>query len=421
MDRTVSAASVTPAGDIVFVLKELFGREIGASFLLFDCSARPLVSVIIPAYNAAQFIGRTLASATAQSYPHLEIIVVNDGSTDATGAIVDEWRARDPRIRVITVPNGGVARARNLGIEASSAPLVAFLDADDLWHADKIKLQVDRFINSEDEIGGCYTFHREIDLDDNVIISGAKLSAEGYILARHIVAKLVGNGSSLMVRRDVARALSGFDPSYADRGIGGCEDLDFELKLAASYRIGVVPFYLVGYRCYEGNMSSNPMRMARGMTATIQAHLDANPSLPPLVRRYALAAAHDYCAWAGLRARRMSLVLASVARVAVNEPARSWRLTVALLARVLAKSRLALFGRSDTNPVLSHYLQLPADAPEPFEDPLTLRRFARLAEADHALLNHRQPAVSADSSLSQFQPLPTATAQPAGSQMELSD
>ncbi|WP_369726014.1 glycosyltransferase family 2 protein [Bradyrhizobium sp. LLZ17] len=102
-----------------------------------------LVSIVIPAYNAERFIARTLASAQAQTYEKLEIIVIDDGSTDNTRSVVEAIAATDKRLELISTPNRGVARARNLGIENARGPYVAFLDADDLWHPTKIARQVE--------------------------------------------------------------------------------------------------------------------------------------------------------------------------------------------------------------------------------------------------------------------------------------
>jgi glycosyltransferase involved in cell wall biosynthesis len=104
--------------------------------------SEPLVSVIIPAFNSAATLGDTLASAAAQSHRALEIIVIDDGSTDATARIAADFCARHPRARLISQTNQGVAAARNRGIAEAKGEFVAPLDADDLWHKDKIARQV---------------------------------------------------------------------------------------------------------------------------------------------------------------------------------------------------------------------------------------------------------------------------------------
>lgn len=260
-----------------------------------DRPGKRLISIVIPAYNAAPFIESTVRSAMGQTYRELEILVVNDGSTDKTGQIVDKLALEDARIRQILIPNGGVARARNVGIEESRGELLAFLDADDLWHPSKIALQAEALAGpGGQEYGACYAFHRTIDGDDRIVSLPRGVACSGYILARHLFKKFVGNGSSIMVRRWLAIEVAGYDHRYAELGLGGCEDLDFELKLAAREKIVAVPQYLVGYRRYEGNMSSNRPRMARALVATIKNHIAANPQLPSKARRYSLAAAYEW-------------------------------------------------------------------------------------------------------------------------------
>ena len=91
--------------------------------------ACPLVSVVVPAYNAQHTLARTIRSVLAQSYTNLEVIVVDDGSTDATREIAEEFARTDPRLHVLTKPNEGVARARNFGMEAARSELIAPVDA----------------------------------------------------------------------------------------------------------------------------------------------------------------------------------------------------------------------------------------------------------------------------------------------------
>ena len=100
------------------------------------------IAVVVPAYNAARTLARTLESALNQTHRALEVLVVDDGSSDGTAALAREFSERDSRLRVIVQPNGGVARARNRGIQEARAKYVAPLDADDLWHPTKLAKQL---------------------------------------------------------------------------------------------------------------------------------------------------------------------------------------------------------------------------------------------------------------------------------------
>src|SRR5262249_3226700 len=116
----------------------------------------PLVSVIVAAYNAERYIEETCLSVLGQTYTPLELVVVDDGSTDRTGAIVSALTASDPRVHLIHQTNSGVAAARNRAIAAARGEFIAPLDADDLWHSTKIERQVRRLQECGPETGLVY-------------------------------------------------------------------------------------------------------------------------------------------------------------------------------------------------------------------------------------------------------------------------
>jgi glycosyltransferase involved in cell wall biosynthesis len=283
---------------------------------------RSLVSIVIPAYNAERYIGRTLRSALNQTYGNIEIIVVDDGSTDRTRHIVEGFTVEDSRVRLISTVNRGVARARNCGMENARGTYLAFLDADDLWHPSKIECQL-QALNahvSDPTWAAVYAFSRTIDEEDRVVHNGRFIECRGYILARHIAMNLVGNGSTLLVRLDAALAVGGYDSSYAAAGIGGCEDLDFELKLAARYRIEAVRSFLVGYRVHEERMSSDRYRMAKSLVATVARHIEKNSHIPPRIRRWATARSHRFAAKNFLTANRLMPAMRAYWTMLLNDP-----------------------------------------------------------------------------------------------------
>ncbi len=244
-------------------------------------NAPPVITVVIPAFNAEEYLERTLCSALAQTVQELQVIVVDDGSTDGTEWIAQKFASEDPRVTVLSVPNGGVASARNVGIENAKGQFIAFLDADDLWHPAKLESQVLALTVGEGtQAAAAYTRMRIIDWDDRVIRNGGGVVCSGRTLAHHMFARPVGNGSSLMVRQEVAHEVDGFDPSQLARGIGGCEDLDFELKIAARYSLMGIHRFLVGYRSHPANMSSDSLTLARSVLSTIEHHLQQHPDLP---------------------------------------------------------------------------------------------------------------------------------------------
>jgi len=242
------------------------------------------VSVVIPAYNAASHLPATLRSASAQTFRDLEIIVVDDGSDDDTSAVAEAHAALDHRIRIIRCANGGVARARNIGIDHSRGRFVAPLDADDLWHPRKLELQLKRFQERPDA-GLVYNWLRLIDEDDRVIVGSASDLIEGWALHRHLLRNFISNGSTPLIRREWLDDVR-YDPALSDAGNGGCEDYLLQLELALRVPFACAAAFLTGYRRTAAAMSSDAGRMLRShiqVFETIEPHLPK--SARPIVRR----------------------------------------------------------------------------------------------------------------------------------------
>ena len=112
----------------------------------------PLISVIVPVYNVERYLDQCLESIVGQSYPHLEILVVDDGSTDDSGNMCDRWAERDERIRVIHQPNGGLSAARNTALDAMSGEWVIMVDSDDVLHLDTASALLDAILREGADI-----------------------------------------------------------------------------------------------------------------------------------------------------------------------------------------------------------------------------------------------------------------------------
>lgn len=192
-----------------------------------------LVSVIMPAFNAARYITAAIDSIRAQDVAEIEIIVIDDGSRDETRALVERATAADPRVRLVAVEHAGVSAARNRGLEAARGQIVAFLDADDLWPPGRLARHL-RFL-AED--AGC------------ALCSGTILvfSEEGE---EPPPLRSVNLGAMTM-RRALFRDHGGFDPS-----LRFFEDLDLLLRLHdAGVPIRVEDPVALLHRRHEGNMS----------------------------------------------------------------------------------------------------------------------------------------------------------------------
>lgn len=298
---------------------------------------QPRTSIVIPAYNAERFIERTLLSALRQTFENLDIIVVNDGSNDRTLQIAESIALIDKRVRIVTIPNGGVANARNVGLQSATGELVAFLDADDLWHPRKIELQVAMIRDTAHEVSpaAVYTLSRTIDTEDKLIGYRPGVLIHGYAFARHLYLRPVGNGSSILVKSEIAREVGGFDPSWAARKLGGCEDLDFELRIAAKYPIAALGLYLVGYRAYPGNMSSNGVPMALGAIATMSRNMELGPALPPWVTRLIRASILEYALYTLIAGRHWRLAIERFVQLSETHPGRALQFAAGFPTRKL--------------------------------------------------------------------------------------
>ena len=222
-----------------------------------------LVSVIVPAFNAEQTINETLLSVRNQTHRNLDIIVVDDGSTDRTYQISSDHAQVDSRIRVIQHPNGGVAAARNRGIEEARADLIAPIDADDLWRPAKIARQLRAKRAAGDEVALVYTWSAFIDEDSKVIEGEATASFAGDVLLPLVYGNFVGNGSTALMCKSILKELGGYDSSLRARQAQGCEDWSLFIRIAERAHFAVVPDYLTGYRQAPNAMSRDIEQMLR--------------------------------------------------------------------------------------------------------------------------------------------------------------
>lgn len=198
-----------------------------------------LISVVIPARNRSAVIGRAIASVAAQTFPVHEIIIIDDSSTDSTLAVVRAMARRDPRIRLIALPERrGAARARNLGASEAQGELIAFLDSDDCWLPAKLERQVALLADSP-QAPAAFTgisyryFDRRPFTRKPPAIVDADLLYERNVL---------GTCSTALVRRADFAAVGGFEPD-----LPSCQDWDLWLRLAERGPLLAVPEPLTEY------------------------------------------------------------------------------------------------------------------------------------------------------------------------------
>lgn len=254
----------------------------------------PLVSVIIPAYNAAQHLPQALDSALGQTWRHLEVIVVDDGSTDATSDIVQTAAARDPRVRLIRQANAGVGAARNTGIHAARGRYIAPLDADDLWAPRKLELQVAEMERAGPHAGLAYCWLRSVDQHNRLLAWAPPITLQGPTGAALLLANFIGNASTPLFRASALARVGLYLTRAEQEGAQGCEDWDLHLRVAEQFHLCCVPAHLVSYRQGAKNMSLNAASMMTSYHVTVRRARARNPQLPPKLFTWSAARFYAY-------------------------------------------------------------------------------------------------------------------------------
>lgn len=222
---------------------------------------RASIDVVIPVYNGERFIVQALSSVVAQTCRPNRIIVVDDGSTDATGNLVINFKS-DIAIDYIQKANGGLSSARNAGIGRTKSNYVAFLDADDEWYPEKLDEQLKLFNGSNmKKLGVVYCEYDVIDnsgaLSDDYFVFKSDPAIRGYIFNSLLSAnKISGSGSGVLVKRECFEKVGLFDEKLV-----ACEDWDMWLRLAECYDFDYVPKKLVKIRRHAGNLQNNKLLM----------------------------------------------------------------------------------------------------------------------------------------------------------------
>jgi glycosyltransferase involved in cell wall biosynthesis len=212
-------------------------------------SDRPLVSVVIATYNMAAYLPLAVKSALDQTYRNLEILIVDDGSTDRTAEAVAPFLA-DSRVRYLMQKNGGQAVAKNRGIRDSTGEYVAFLDADDLWTPDKLEVQIPLFAASP-AVGVVYSAFAYIDEKGDRLPDIPLKLHRGRVSGPLLIFNFVGFGTSV-VKRECFERLGTFNENL---GMG--IDYDLWLRFSTRYEFDYIDRPLLYYREWPGQMSRN--------------------------------------------------------------------------------------------------------------------------------------------------------------------
>jgi glycosyltransferase involved in cell wall biosynthesis len=240
-----------------------------------EATSLPRVSVVVPTYNRRHMVGTAVRSVLDQELQALECIVVDDGSTDDTAAVLAS--IQDARLRYIRRPHAGVAAARNAGVAAGRGDLIAFLDSDDFWRADKLRREVD-FLDRHPGIDGVFSDLEKHDegcaypsfMRDTTVFSERLVGREfpdGIVLPRRemllvLLEEVPIKPSALTVRRAAFTAVGGFDEMWSSS-----EDWEFLIRFASRYSFGYIDRAMTVLRI--GADSLHRLDQARGDHAMI--------------------------------------------------------------------------------------------------------------------------------------------------------
>jgi glycosyltransferase involved in cell wall biosynthesis len=265
--------------------------------------AGPRVSVVIPVYNRAATIERAIRSVLSQSYGNIEIVVVDDGSSDDPASVVAKFRS--PAIRMLwTNGRTGAAAARNLGIRQSSGTLVAFLDSDDVWDARKIELQVACFERGATDLGAVYTGIRTHHPDGSVTETLPEYRGQLFKILQW--RNKVGGASTVMVKRAVLDEVGLFDTT-----LPACEDWDLWARIARKYLFDFVAAPCVDYHADRSDRLSHRSKAVFIANHRIFRRLNGHrPAARNLSMHLALQSRELY--WIGKRSLAAKLAMRSL-------------------------------------------------------------------------------------------------------------
>lgn len=277
-----------------------------------------LISVVIPARNVEHFIGQTLSSVLNQSHRDIEVIVVDDGSTDATARVVSEFIERDKRISLLRTKNVGVSAARNIAISQSHGQFIASIDGDDIWHRDKLARQLKCMLECGDEVGVVYCWSAGIDECNRIVLPAWNNSvATGNVLRDIVIKGIAGNGSTPLIRRKYIDLVGGYDANLTL-----CEDWKFYTELAGVCQFAVVPEYLTGYRLRDDSASANVGELERAIGQVTEWIRTKWPFLTEDVFRERSYVVDTYLAVLAVRQREFIYALRLLVRAVWVQPAK---------------------------------------------------------------------------------------------------
>lgn len=231
---------------------------------------KDLVSIIVPVYNREQYVAQTLDSILQQTYPNIEIIAVNDGSTDGSLAILQQYQFDNPdKIVLIDQKNQGQVVSRNNAILHSHGEFIAFLDSDDLWTPDKLEKQIPLF---QGNVALVYSGIHEINEDGEIINTVlCEKEIKGDIHSQLLIKNRM-TGGSVVILRDAIDKVGLFDTDFP-----AAENWDLWIRVCRHYHANYINEPLVLYRKHAGNMSRDKRLMLGVIEKILEKHCSEAP------------------------------------------------------------------------------------------------------------------------------------------------
>lgn len=238
-----------------------------------------LVSILMPVYNGEKFLRQAVESVLAQDYPQWELLLADDGSTDGTRQIIQEYA--DARIRYLYQPNGGQASALNLGLRHAVGEFVTTLDADDWLTTSSLGERV-AFLRAHPEFDAVYANGVYTDVDGRPLSRFSEYCVSGVsgdVFDNLIISNMFGTGAAVLQRHEPLREYN----LFYDEQITWCQDWDFYLRLAEQIQFGYLDTLAVNYRLHSANMTMQmPGERQRKSAIRTRQKVIASPRFQPV-------------------------------------------------------------------------------------------------------------------------------------------
>ena len=287
----------------------------------------PAVSVLMPVYNAERFVAQTVNTILGQTLGDFEFLIINDGSTDGSLAILQDYAKRDPRIRLVSRPNTGYVAALNEGLGLARAQLVARIDADDLADPRRLELQAAR-MRQEPQLVALGSNALAIDEDGNLLGDYSVPLTHEEIEASHLRGSSAIHHPAVMLRPEAVKRVGGYRKELMP-----CEDYDLWLRLGEVGRLANLPETLLTKRLFVGSAVATNLANQEKLVKQIlgeawqRRRLEGSPQMPPR-RLRDRADLYRQWGWMALRGGHLRTSRRYAVRAIVSRPLdkASWRL-----------------------------------------------------------------------------------------------